>query len=139
MEQNKYEKLFIDWLDLTEFKLVKHDDDFDEFTNEYGRFSLIDLQGANLGNIEGDRFDTAEQIIERMSGCYLDDYILFDLEELFPESEIYISNYSKLTICEWWLRYAEANPKDYETAKLEFDLLDLFVNHYKEINLENCV
>ena len=62
--QNKYEKLFCSFLDLTEFSLIKYKDGF----------GLEDRQGANLGDIEGDRFETAEQIFERMS-IYIDDYI----------------------------------------------------------------
>ena len=40
--QNKYEKLFDSFLDLTEFSLIKYKDGF----------GLEDHQGANLGDIE---------------------------------------------------------------------------------------
>lgn len=66
--QNKYEKLFDSFLELTEFSLIKYEDGF----------GLEDRQGANIGDIEDDRFETAEQIFERMS-IYIDDYIDEDL------------------------------------------------------------
>jgi hypothetical protein len=37
------------------------------------RFELVDREGANLGNIESDRFATLDEIIDRMS-IYWDDY-----------------------------------------------------------------
>lgn len=46
MDKNKYEKLFDSFLDLTEFSLIKHRDGF----------GLEDRQGANLGDIEDDRY-----------------------------------------------------------------------------------
>lgn len=55
-KQNKYEKLFDSFLELTEFSLIKHEDGF----------GLEDRQGANIGGIEDDRFETAEQIFERI-------------------------------------------------------------------------
>ena len=56
MDQNKYEKLFDDFLDLTEFTLVKYPDGF----------GLKDRQGGNLGDIESDRFMNASQIADGM-------------------------------------------------------------------------
>ena len=52
-QQNKYEKLFDEFLDLAEFRLVRHQNGYDEYADEYGHWSLIDNQGANLGDIEG--------------------------------------------------------------------------------------
>lgn len=45
--KNTYEKLFDEFLIITDFQLLKHKD---------GAFSLKDRQLANLANIEGDRF-----------------------------------------------------------------------------------
>ena len=43
--KNKYEKLFDEFISITDFRLVKYMDGF----------GLIDLQGADLGEIESDR------------------------------------------------------------------------------------
>ena len=63
--KNTYEKLFDEFLDLTEFRLLKHKD---------GTFSLEDQQCANLGDIEDDRFTSASEILDRMD-IYIQDYI----------------------------------------------------------------
>lgn len=63
------EEMF-DWLiSFMDFGLVKY--------TKTGEFGLRDLQGANLGNIESDRFDNAAGIIDRL-GIYLHDYFLGD-------------------------------------------------------------
>lgn len=48
--------------------------DFD-YTFENGAISLIDLQGANLCNIENERFETIEEIIERLDVYIQDDQL----------------------------------------------------------------
>lgn len=53
-----YETAFAEMLDTMEFSLVKYED---------GSFGLHDYTGANLGNIEGDRFDNATEIIDRLT------------------------------------------------------------------------
>lgn len=61
--------------------------DFDyEIVEDHGKkqVALIDLQGANLGNIEQDRFaigdDTVAQIIDRMD-VYIHDSVIVEFEE----------------------------------------------------------
>lgn len=121
-QQNKYEKLFDSFLDLTEFSLIKHKDSF----------GLEDLQHANLGDIESDRFETAEQIFERMS-IYIEDYIDEDLCNVWVD-ELGFSSDDIPDTLEGWLNYKE-ELKDYQ---YELDLIDMICNHYDEINLENC-
>ena len=120
--QNKYEKLFCSFLDLTEFSLIKYEDGF----------GLEDRQGANLGDIEDDRFETAEQIFERMS-IYIDDYIDEDLCDVWV-GELGFSCDEIPDTIEGWLDHKE-ELKDYQ---YEIDLIDMICNHYDEINLENC-
>lgn len=120
--QNKYEKLFDSFLDLTEFSLIKYKDGF----------GLEDHQGANLGDIEGDRFETAEQIFERMS-IYIDDYIDEDLCDVWVD-ELGFSYDDIPNTFEGWLDHKE-ELKEYQ---YEIDLIDMICNHYNEINLENC-
>ena len=120
--QNKYEKLFCSFLDLTEFALIKYEDGF----------GLEDRQGANFGDIESDRFETAEQIFERMS-IYIDDYIDEDLCDVWVDELGFSCDEIPDTI-EGWLDHKE-ELKEYQ---YEIDLIDMICNHYDEINLENC-
>lgn len=55
-----------DFLDFFDFELNRYDDGY----------GVIDLQGANLGDIESERFDTLSKIVDRFSGSiYIGDYI----------------------------------------------------------------
>ena len=117
--QNTYEKLFDEFLDLTEFRLLKHKD---------GTFSLEDQQCANLGDIEDDRFTSASEILDRMD-IYIQDYLIRDIEDALDEKSIEID-------CVWgeYGKYRDVIP-DY---KFDFDLLDMIVNHSNEVDLNNC-
>lgn len=132
-QKNKYEKLFDELLDLTEFRLVRHQNDYNEYTDEHGHWSLIDCQGANLGDIEGDRFDNAMQILNRMD-IYINDYLIECIEDILEdEFDVDISNNANwsdlLELANKYLRY------DYDWS---VDVLDMIINHPEEINLENC-
>ena len=117
--QNTYEKLFNEFLDLTEFRLLKHKD---------RTFSLEDRQCANLGDIEDDRFASASEILDRMD-IYIQDYLIRDIEDALDEKSIEID-------CVWgeYGKYRDVIP-DY---KFDFDLLDMIVNHSNEVDLNNC-
>ena len=117
--KNTYEKLFDEFLSITEFRLLKHKD---------GTFSLEDQQCANLGDIEDDRFASASEILDRMD-IYIQDYLIEDIEDALDEKSIEID-------CDWeeYGQYRDLIP-DY---KFDFDLLDMIVNHSNEVNLNNC-
>ena len=117
--QNTYEKLFNEFLDLTEFRLLKHKD---------GTFSLEDRQCANLGDIEDDRFASASEILDRMD-IYIQDYLIRDIEDALDEKSIEID-------CAWgeYGQYRDLIP-DY---KFDFDLLDMIINHPDKVDLNNC-
>lgn len=103
-----YDELFAEFISTIDFGLVK---------NEDGTFSLYDYQGANLGNIESERFTTAKDMVERLD-IYINDYFLDDDE---------------------WGTYgscAEALEKCPEHPCKE--LFDLIVNHIEEVNLANA-
>ena len=118
--KNKYEKLFCDFLSTTDFELAKYEDGF----------GLIDLQEANFGDIESDRFDSAREIFERMD-MYITDYFLTDIEELLEERNIEVTwGHS----CEEYLENAKHILPEYS---FEFDVLDMICYHYNEINLNN--
>ena len=117
--KNTYEKLFDEFLSITEFRLLKHKD---------GTFSLEDQQGANLGDIEDDRFASASEILDRMD-IYIQDYLIRDIEDALDEKSIEID-------CVWkeYGKYRDLIP-DY---RFDFDLLDMIVNHSNEVDLNNC-
>ena len=117
--KNTYEKLFDEFLSITEFRLLKHKD---------GTFSLEDQQCANLGDIEDDRFASASEILGRMD-IYIQDYLIEDIEDALDEESITID-------CDWkeYEKYRDLIP-DY---RFDFDLLDMIVNHSNEIDLNNC-
>ena len=117
--KNTYEKLFDEFLNITEFLLLKHKD---------GTFSLEDLQRANLGDIEDDRFETASEVLDRMD-TYIQDYLIVDIEVALDEESIEID-------CDWkeYGKYRDLIP-DY---RFDFDLLDMIVNHSNEVDLNNC-
>lgn len=129
--QNKWEKLFEQWLDLTEFSLIRHKSDYDEHSDEYGYWSLIDRQGANLGDINQDRFDNAGQILERMD-IYIHDYIVEDIENCLDEKGL-LPEYEYDGYDDILINAAPLLPEN----KWEFDVLDMIVNHFDEIDLEN--
>ena len=117
--KNTYEKLFDEFLNITEFRLLKHKD---------GTFSLEDQQCANLGDIEDDRFASASEILDRMD-IYIQDYLIRDIEDALDEKSIEID-------CVWkeYGKYRDLIP-DY---RFDFDLLDMIVNHSNEVDLNNC-
>lgn len=128
--QNEWEAYFEGWLELTEFTLIKHKDGW----------GLYDRQGGNLGDIEDDRFESAEEIFDRMD-AYINDYLFEDLEN---ELEAYDVNMEGREIpwsaAEWLdLRreISDDNQKFFDEHKWEFGVLETIVNHTDEINLEN--
>lgn len=123
IRQNKWESLFDDFMDLTEFSLVK-------YRNGWG---LIDNQGGNLGDIQSDRFETAQDIFERMDH-YIDDYIFRALEETWLEAGF--DEESTPTMANDWLKYREV--RGFENSGFDLDILDMVANHSDEIDLNNC-
>ena len=122
-QQNKWEKLFDEFLDLTEFTLVKHQNDW----------SLIDNQGGNICNIEGDRFKNAAEILLRMDS-YTNDYIIEPLEGIAEMEGIDIFDLEQ-----WgWDYLLSFRDKFPQGCQWDFDVLDMICCHDEEINLENC-
>lgn len=121
-KQNKWEKLFDEFLDLIEFKLVK---------SKNGYFHLEDYTNANLGNIEAEEFDNADWILDRLSN-YVNDYIIDSIIEHAQELDVPICyNDTNLHILKYRNNFHEDNQWD-------FDILDMICNHAQEIDLENC-
>lgn len=128
-----YPTIFREFLDLIEMELVRYEDGY----------GVIDLQGANLGDIEGDRFRNASELIDRLD-LYINDYYIVDLEEEYteyfdtPDGE---SPYH--TAEEWCEMFKLAAFQTSAAAKFisehlhEFQLLDLILNHAHEVNLDD--
>ncbi len=120
-DKGTFETLFDDFLNTIEFQLVKYSDGW----------GVEDQQGANLGDIEQDRFEDAAAIIDRLD-IYIRDYFVSDLEEGLGEEQY----------DDWSLLLEAANKKlssdDLNQYRFELKILDMICNHLGEINLEEC-
>lgn len=103
---SKYDCLFSDLLDLIEFSVTKYDDGY----------GLVDAEGVNLGDIEGERFDNAQDMVDRLD-TYIHDRLLDD--EVWGTYES----------CEEALAKRPRHPLR--------KLFDLIANHLNEVNLAN--
>lgn len=119
--ENKYEKLFDVFMSITDFKLAKYADGF----------GVIDLQDADLGDVESDRFQTAADIFDRME-IYINDYFINDIDELLDEKNIEVTWNNDY---ESYIKHAKPLLPDYT---FDFDVLDMICYHANEIDLENC-
>lgn len=153
-QQNKWERLFEEWLDLSEFSLIKHknpehiveyetdDGNPDCAVEYYGVWSIYDRQGANLGDINEERFDNAGQILDRMD-IYINDYIYRALEEELDACQVDLANHELPWNADMWLAlrddkdFYEKNKDYFDGHKWEFDILDMIANHFDDIDLEN--
>ena len=119
--KNQWETLFDQFLDTVEFRLVKYPDGW----------GLVDKQGANLGEIESDRFDDAAMILDRLD-IYIGDYFVDDIRETMGEGASE----------DWPQLLQEARTamtqKELEYHRFDLDVLEMICNHPNEINLENC-
>lgn len=120
-KQNKWEKLFDEFLDLIEMGLIK---------TQKGYFHLKDYTGANLANIESEKFDNVEWLFERLDN-YIYDYIVNSVEDCLKEQgyDVYYANYQDL------ISYCQDKIPD---SKWDLDVLDMICNHFEEIDLNNC-
>jgi hypothetical protein len=76
-------EFFLDLLDFYEFELI---------SNEDNTFSLKDLQGANLGDIEEDVFKDEWEVLDRLDIYHLD-YIIRPIEEIYDVNFITYEEY----------------------------------------------
>ena len=120
-DKNRWEELFDEFLDLIEFRLAKYPDGW----------GLVDRQGADLGDIESDRFDSAVPLIDRLE-VYIQDYIVSDIAE-----DAECCDYKTWTEL---LEFVRKNmvEEDLERYHFELEVLDMICNHPAEVNLDNC-
>lgn len=117
---NKWEKCFIDFLDLIEFTL-----DMDE-----EGFFLIDKQEANLGDIESDRFETASDVIDRLDS-YIEDYIIADLTDAIEEEGLDDDvDYST------WEDIFKVSSKLSDDYTADREMLEMILYHSNDISLD---
>lgn len=114
--------LFNEMLDLIEFQLVRYSD---------GQWGLKDLQLANLGDIESDRFVNLTQIIDRLD-VYIIDYFEEPIVEYFEIDDY--ANYGDLI--KQVRQKLLLNPQEYaDYSEWDLQILELVV---KAPTLEIC-
>lgn len=121
-QQNKWEKLFDEFLELTEFTLVRHQNDW----------SLIDHRD-DTSDIEEYRFKNTMEIFLRLDG-HTDYYIIGAIEDVASSKGIDISDWENWG-WDYLLTYRDKFPQNYQW---HFDVIDMICCHDEEINLENC-
>lgn len=119
--KNRWEELFDGLLRTIDFRLVKYPDGW----------GLVDKQGADLGDIESERFSDAATVIDRLE-IYINDYVVSDIQEDLGMGEF--SDWGEL------LKTANAKmpPEDLERYHFDLAFLDMVCNHPSEIDLERC-
>lgn len=129
----KYDAVCRAFLDLIEMELVRYEDGF----------GVIDLQGANLGDIQSDRFQNASELIDRLD-IYINDYYITDLEEEYTEYFDTPDGESPYHTAEDWcemfklIAFKGSAAEKFITAHLhEFQVLDMILNHADEVSLDN--
>ncbi len=131
-QQNRWESLFEDFLEVTDFRLVKHTDGW----------GLRDKQCANLGGIEEDRFKDAQDVFDRMD-VYIIDCFYNDLYDELEAYDVNMGNREVPESAQDWLdlradvEFCNKNQEYIDNHAFEFNVLDMIANHANEINLEN--
>ena len=119
------EELFDELLALLEFDLVKYPDGW----------GVHDQQGVNLGGIEGDRFDNAKDIIDRLE-IYIYDYLIdngyeFGIPELDDEWDT-VNDASQA------LRALGKYKDQLGDYSYLYDWFDFMINRSEGVDLEKC-
>lgn len=116
-----YNKIFRDWLDLTEYELVKYEDGY----------GLHDLQGGSI--IDHEKFENASQILDRMDH-HIEDYLVEPIYcNICPDDEAYPDG------C--WDLFVETAKKysgefGYHDCDYDIEMLDMICNHSEEVNID---
>lgn len=116
---NLEEQIFVDFLDLIEFDLVK----------DGQQYALVDRQGANLGEIESRRYERLVDIIDDLS-IYVEDYIVAPLTE--QAQQLHIS------IPVTWEGFVAIRDKFPAENQWDLQVLQVLTEDYPMINLDKC-
>ena len=122
-------EIFAEMLDVIEFEICKYEDGY----------GLNDLQGANLGDIEEERFTTAEEIIDRLD-VYITDYYFTDLEET-AESE-YDIDFREVEVpqsAEEWVVFMNTHEKFKSAYQHEYAVMHMIAYNADKVDLEEIV
>lgn len=119
IQVNRWEALFDEFMDLIEFSLVKHKE----------CWSLIDNQGANLGDIQSETFGSAVDIFDRLT-MYIDDYIIRPLEDD-------LDNRGETNVPHTFEEFLERRD-EFENYTFELAIIDMICNHANDIDLNQC-
>jgi len=117
IKQNKYEKLFDCLLKTIEFRLLK-------YPTGWG---LLDDQGANWGDIESDRFNTAKEVCDRLD-IYITDYFADHIKEAMSDGK-----YS-----DWGEMIEAAKGCLGQEYSFSLKVLDMVIHHTDEVDLSHC-
>ena len=117
MSKNEYEKLFDDFLDLTEFTLMRY----------FNGWGLKDNQGGNLGGIESRRFTDATELLDNMD-MYIEDYLVEPIEDCLGVDSQGMT----------WGEFAKKHKGSAGDSENDVLILDALCNHPDKIQLENC-
>ena len=126
--------VFESFLDITEFSVHKS-------TDEDGNpcYVLRDHQGGNLGDIESDTFQNAEEIIERM-GVYVDDYFIEPIIDNLAQYDIDCPESAdeiiKLIRSEQFKNDYPELYKEYNEPHSDIQILELVAEHGEDVDLE---
>lgn len=116
---NLEEQIFVDFLDLIEFDLIK----------DGQQYALVDRQGANLGEIESRRYERLVDIIDDLS-VYVEDYIVAPLEEQARQLHI--------PIPVTWEGFVAIRDKFPAANQWDLQVLQVLTKDYPMINLDKC-
>lgn len=125
VQATRFSKIFKSMLDSVDFALEKYGDGF----------GLMDLQGANWGDIESDRFKTPSEIVQRLD-IYIEDSYNNDLHE---EASYYYGDKTLPDSCEDWLSFMDNHSEFKEKYMFEYEVIDMIVNHLEEVNLDEVM
>ena len=136
-EQKNWTDVFENFLDLIEFDLIKTKDE-----DGKDAYALVDRQGANLGDIESERFKNAWEIFERLE-AYILDYLVTPIEENLLEVGVEcpwrFSDIIKLVRSEEFKNEHPDLWKGYNEDSSDIDMLDMIANHPEEIELDKAL
>ena len=121
MKKN-YAKICAMLLSDMDFKLIKQPE-----VEGIQYYSLEDLQGANLGQIEKDRFNNTTAMLDRLD-IYYNNYILDDLNEIYDLPDVYSKSFEEL------LEECKNNP---HIPSYYIDWLELITHQAFNVNIND--
>ena len=120
-----YTEIFSAMLETMEFSLDKH---YCRETNSVS-YSLYDLQGANLGDVQSEEFCNATEIIDRLD-TYLGDYYFNDLEDECNDPAT-----SDFTADDW-VQYLDAHDDLKASYLHEYDVMKMISSYSDKVNVD---